>query len=181
MNSKSLGAIRQIGYVVADLDASVRHWTGLVGVGPWSVYKNVTVRGHYRGLKNTVKLNVGLSYQDETQIELIQVMSASPSPYRDSSGRLLIGMNHLGWITDDIDRDLIRARQQGLTDFYEATNASGRSIYLENANEPGLLVELLQSSAATLESFRRGMEASRNWDGVSDPVQVIAFADDTDP
>ncbi len=34
MNSKTYGPIRQIAYIVEDLDAAIRHWTAFAGIGP---------------------------------------------------------------------------------------------------------------------------------------------------
>ena len=115
MNRKTYGPIRQIAYIVEDLDAAIRHWIAFAGIGPWTVYRNTSMRGHCRGADTTVKMNVGLSYQDEVQIELIQVTSKTPSPYQDASGRSLIGMHHIAWLSRDIDGDVARARQRGLS------------------------------------------------------------------
>jgi hypothetical protein len=42
------GPIRQIGYVVTDLDQAMAGWLEL-GVGPWFVLRGLPVRADYRG------------------------------------------------------------------------------------------------------------------------------------
>ena len=42
------GAIRQIGYVVSDIDAALAGWVDL-GVGPWFVMRDLPIRALYRG------------------------------------------------------------------------------------------------------------------------------------
>ena len=33
--SKFLGPIRQLGYVVPDIEAAMEYWSNVLGVGPW--------------------------------------------------------------------------------------------------------------------------------------------------
>jgi len=175
MNRKTYGPIRQIAYIVEDLDAAIRHWIAFAGIGPWTVYKNTSMRGHCRGADTTVKMNVGLSYQDEVQIELIQVTSKTPSPYQDASGRSLIGMHHIAWLSQDIDGDVARARQRGLVPAFEASNGVVRVAYMESAAEPGLLLEFIEAAPVVLESFASGIKAAQEWDGGKAVAQVIDF------
>ena len=165
MNTRSYGPIRQIAYIVEDLDAAIRHWSDFAGVGPWTVYRNAAMRGHCRGADTTVKMHVGLSYQGEVQIELIQVNSRTPSPYQDPGGHSLIGMHHIAWLSHDIDGDVAKARQRGLVPAFEASNGVVRVAYMESAAEPGLLLEFIEAAPVVLESFASGVKAAREWDG----------------
>ena len=175
MNSKTYGPIRQIAYIVEDLDAAIRHWTAFAGIGPWTVYRNTSMRGHCRGADTTVKMNVGLSYQGEVQIELIQVTSKTPSPYQDPGGHSLIGMHHIAWLSHDIDGDVAKARQRGLVPAFEASNGVVRVAYMESAAEPGLLLEFIEAAPVVLESFASGIKAAQEWDGGKAVAQVIDF------
>ena len=42
------GAIRQIGYIVTDLDQAMQSWLG-IGVGPWFVIRGLPMQALYRG------------------------------------------------------------------------------------------------------------------------------------
>lgn len=48
MTFSSLGVIRQIGFVVSDLDTALQSWL-VLGVGPWYVMRGVQQRTRYRG------------------------------------------------------------------------------------------------------------------------------------
>lgn len=175
MNAKAFGPIKQVAYVVNDLNASMQHWMDFAGIGPWTVYKNATMRGDCRGVETAVKMDVGLSYQDELQIELIQVTSRTPSPYQDAAGSPLLGMHHIAWHSADIDSDVTKARQRGMTPAFVASNGLVRVAYMESAAEPGLLLEFIEAAPVVLDSFAAGVAATRVWDGSSAPIQVFDF------
>ena len=175
MNDKAWGPIKQIAYVVVDLDASIRRWIGNFGVGPWLVYRNATMHGHYRGAKTTVKMHVGLSYQNDVQIELIQVISNTPSPYQDASGQPRVGMHHIAWHAADLDHTVTAAKARGLQPVFEASNGVVRVAYMETPQEVGPLFEFIEASPIILDGFAAGMQSSRDWDGHSEPLKIIDF------
>lgn len=168
------GPIIQIGYVVKDLDAGVRHWMTSMGVGPWTIYRNVTLTGTYRGAPTEVLFDVALSYRDEMQIELIEPRSRTPSPYQDASGSTLEGIHHIAWLTDDIAGSVARAKARGLTPAFEASNMAVSVAYMEARDQPGVRFELIQG-AAQRELIANGIKAARAWDGTN-PVTTIDFA-----
>jgi hypothetical protein len=121
-------------------------------------------------------MDVGLSYQDELQIELIRPHGGSPSPYQDAAGRTLIGMHHIAWFTDDLERDKARARERGLRIDFEAENAASKVAYFDSPDEPGLLFEFMLASPMLMEGFAHGVAASRAWDGREAILQSFDFA-----
>ena len=169
------GPIKQIAYVVEDLDHSIRQWIALAGVGPWTVFRNTTMQGECRGAATQVKLHVGLSYQDGMQIEMIQVVSQNPSPYQNADGKPLVGMHHIAWHSSDLDGDVAAAKARGLSTAFSASNGVVRVAYVESVESPGMLLELIEAAPAVLQGFAAGVQASRDWDGVSNPVQVYDF------
>jgi len=175
MSEKLLGPIKQIAYVVESVDASIQQWIALTGVGPWMVFKNTTMHGDCRGVPTTVKMNVGLSYQNDMQIELIEVISQTPSPYQDASGHPLIGMHHIAWHSKDLDHDIAQAKARGLTTAFVASNGAVRVAYLESDQSPGVLLEFIEAAAVVLDGFAAGVKASQEWDGHSNPVQIFDF------
>jgi hypothetical protein len=165
MNAKSFGTIKQIAYLVEDLDSSLKRWSDFAGIGPWTVYTNVGLNGWCRGQDTRVVINVGLSYQDEVQIEIIRVLSKTPSPYQDANGRTLVGMHHIAWMSGDLEADIEKAGSRGLKLAFRAENPASKVAYFESPIEPGILYEFIQTSPMLLEGFAQGVEASRNWDG----------------
>ncbi len=175
MPEKLPGPIKQVAYIVDNLDSSIQQWIKLAGVGPWMVFKNTTMHGECRGTPTTVKMNVGLSYQGDVQIELIEVLSKTPSPYQDASGRPLIGMHHIAWHSTDLDGDVARAKARGLSTAFSASNGAVRVAYMESPQAPGMLLEFIEAAAVVLDGFSAGLKATRQWDGVSNPVQIFDF------
>jgi methylmalonyl-CoA/ethylmalonyl-CoA epimerase len=160
-------AIRQLAYVVDDLDAGIDRWVRLHGVGPWSVFRNTTMRGHYRGAATEVRMHVALSYRGELQIELIQPLSRTPSPYQHTDSQPRSGMHHIAWHSTDIDRDIAAAKQRGQAPVFEASNGVVRVAYFEAPDEPGPLYELIEAVPAVLDGFAEGCRLSTSWDGVT--------------
>lgn len=175
MSPNAWGPIKQVAYVIDDLDAAIRRWIALHGVGPWQVFRNTTMRGRHRGQDTTVKMHVGLAYQDGLQIELIEPLSRTPSPYQFDDGRPRVGMHHIAWHSADLDRDVASAQSRGLAPVFEASNGAVRVAYFESPQEPGPLYEFIEANALVLDSFAAGAQASRDWDGRSAPISVHDF------
>lgn len=173
MKQAKYGPVTQIGMVVEDLDASIQRWIAMMGVGPWTVFRNVALNGHYRGQNTVVKMDVGLAYQGETQIELIHVTNGARSPYLDTNAEPLVGLHHLAWMTDDLDVAVAQAEADGLAVVFRGESPGTRVAYLEVAEEKGVLFEFIES-AATRQLIAEGIAASRNWSG-ENPIHVIDF------
>lgn len=174
MSKAKYGAITQIGLVVENLDTSIQHWIDMMGVGPWTVFRNVTLNGQYHGQDTIVKMDVGLSYQGETQIELIHVTNGARSPYLDPTGKPLSGLHHLAWLVDNLDTILATATSDGLKIVFQAESPGTRVAYLEADGEPGILFEFIEGPS-TAQLIVEGIAATQNWDGTN-PVHVIDFA-----
>jgi hypothetical protein len=175
MGADAFGPIRQVAYLVDDIDASVGRWSRFAGVGPWTIYRGVAMVGRYRDEPTDIVIDVALSYQDELQLELIRPRSRTVSPYQDSAGRTLIGMHHIAWMTDDLERDKNRGRERGMAVVFEASNPASKVAYLASPEEPGLLFELMQASPMLEEGFAAGVAASQAWDGREPVLQVFDF------
>jgi hypothetical protein len=120
-------------------------------------------------------MDVALSYQDELQIELIRPRSETVSPYQDAAGRTLVGMHHMAWMTDDLERDKARGRERGMSIVFEASNPATNVAYLSSPEEPGLLFEFMQASPALIQGFADGVAASRAWDGIDPILNIFDF------
>jgi len=171
------GPIAQVAWLTEDLDRAIDQWRLFAGVGPWTVYRNVTLDGHYRGTPATVRIDVGLAYQGDTQIELIAPHDAGPSPYHDANGRVRVGMHHVAWLVDDVAAAAKDAAAAGLVPVFSAESGGGatRVAYLEAPGEPAILLELIEATPMIRDGFTAGTTAARDWDG-SNPVTIFDFA-----
>ena len=72
--SRTFGAIRQIAFIVHDLDAALRYWTETLGVGPFFVLRRSTPGDYrYRGKPSPAPcLSVALGNSGDVQVEIIQ-------------------------------------------------------------------------------------------------------------
>lgn len=174
MTKAKYGPINQIGYLVDDLDASIQRWINLMGVGPWTVFRNVSLDGRYRGQQGIVAMDVALAYQGDVQIELIKVTNETPSPYRDASGAPILGVHHVAWVVPHLDEVVAGATADGLKVVFAASNPGTKVAYLEAENEPGVLFEFIESPA-TRAMIDEGIAATKAWDGTN-PINVIDFA-----
>jgi hypothetical protein len=172
MKVSSFGPIRQIAWVVRNLEESVANWLRVSGVGPWTCFRNVAMTGTYRGEAAKVRMHVALGYQDGMEIELIEDLGPGPSPYRAPAGTPLIGMHHVAWFSDDVAADVARGRARGMNVSFEAANAVTRVAYLEDPGEPKLLLEFIEMNAVMRAGFDARLAAARAWQG-ADAVQVI--------
>ena len=171
MNDRVLGPIDQIGYVVADLDRSIARWRARHDAGPWTVFRNVRLDGRYLGEAVTVTMDVALAYRGDLQIELIHVTNDAPSPYRDAHGQPLAGLHHVAWVVDDLDDAVTRLAERGLRVVFDARNPTTRVAYLDDADDPGVRVEVIEG-AGMRDMIAHGIAAASAWDG-ADPVRII--------
>jgi len=155
------GAIRQVGYVVTNLQTSISQWHASHGYGRWVLFRNVEMAARARGRPSTLKMHVGLGYQDELEIELIEPVSTIDSPYVDAQGKPAVGANHLAWFSSDLDADLRRARERGLEVVFTGQNPVTRFAYLEPPAEPAVRYELIEYTAEGLAGWRERVRAAR--------------------
>lgn len=175
MGQAKYGSIDQIGLVVADLDASIQRWIARLGVGPWTVMRNVELNGNYCGQDTQVRMDVGFGYQGDVQIELIQVTNSAPSPYRSPSGAILEGLHHIAWIIDDLDATSLRASEDGLELVFRADSPGTRVAYFRSTDDPGVLLEFIES-ADTRQLVTDGLVATKEWDGTEPAIHIVDLA-----
>ncbi|WP_018177712.1 VOC family protein [Jongsikchunia kroppenstedtii] len=171
MATASREPIVQVGYVVDDLDAGIKHWIDTAGMGPWTVFRGVTLNGTYLGQPTTVTMHVAMGYSGETQIELMEITSDTPSPYADADGKPLLGPHHVAWLTDDLDVSLAEAKAAGQEVLFQAEGPGTRVAYVHSPTHPGPIFEYIQTDGMR-EMIKYGIEQTRNWDG-TDPVREL--------
>jgi methylmalonyl-CoA/ethylmalonyl-CoA epimerase len=174
MSQAKFGKIDQIGIVVPEINAGMQTWTERLGVGPWTLFKNVRITGECRGEATSVTCDVALGYQGELQIELMQITNDVPSPYRGKSGNLLFGMHHVAWLVEDVGVTMAQAMADGMKLVFNAGSPGTRVAYMEIDDQPGMMYEFIESSE-TRGLITAGIAATRNWDGTN-PVTVIDLA-----
>jgi len=161
------GPIRQLGYLVSDLDAAIDAWMRDLAVGPWTKLVNITLPATYRGEPTTVEMEIALAYRGDLQIELIRQVDDAPSPYRRWVRAGRFGLHHVAHLSNDVDADVARAVGSGLDVVFDIRMpGGGHYVYLQ---VPGLgddvFVELLEATPTMVGMFEQGIAAAAAWDG----------------
>ena len=167
MTASNFGPVKQLGYLVEDIETAVSAWMEHAGVGPWLVIKNITLDCIYRGEKTAPLIDIALAYNGDIQIELIQQKNAQASPYRKYFEEKRFGIHHTAHLCNNINADVDRAVEQGLGIVCDIKMFDGsRYVYLQNpalGNE--VFVEFIENTSMMKEMFRSGIENAANWDG----------------
>lgn len=124
----------QVAYVVNDLDAAVRHWADVLGIGPWSVWTlepSVLNDTLYQGEAAEFSFRHALAWSGPLQIELVQPL-AGPSIFVDQLTTTGPGLNHVGRLVEDHAAASAELRDQGYIPLQSARfgqSADGRFAY----------------------------------------------------
>ena len=171
--SRFFGEIRQVAYLVPDIEAAMDYWSKVIGVGPWFYNPRVPIRNYtYRGERYEPHNSVALANAGGLQVELLQTRNDVPSMYRDFIRAGHQGVQHVAYWTESFDADLGRAEALGFKVCMGGeVGEKGRFVYFEtDASRPGTVVELSEVAGPKGKLFKLIREASQGWDG-SDPVR----------
>ena len=171
--SHVFGRIIQTAYVVRDVEAAMRHWTGLMGVGPWFYREKVPLETFtYGGRPSGLEMSIALGYDGDMQFELIQQRNDAPSVYRDFLETFGEGQQHLGFRVDDLDAAIGKGAALGYAVTQEGFVAnSGPFAYMGAGGHPGTMIELLPMPEVRRRNWEIIKGWARGWDG-SDPVRT---------
>ncbi len=165
------GVLKQIAYVVDDLDVAIAHWVEIARVGPFFRIDDVAIEDlRYRGAPAQAGLSIAVGNSGGIQIELIQLRDGAPSVYRE----LPQGVHHLALLARDFETDSDRLERLGHPLAWSlAIPGICRVRYHDTVRTFGHFLELWEST----ESMRGFLEivetAARDWDG-RDPIRRLA-------
>ena len=173
-----LGEVMQLAFVPEDFDAAVRHWTQLMGVGPFFLMEGIHLEGmKYRGEPTEAVFDLALAYWGDIQIELIRPRDDHPSIYRGEYADVGGGLHHVCILVDDIEEAYRVCGEQGAEIVIEGALGDSRVIYVDPAPQseqggPGSLVEILQQGEGGPGLFGMIKQAGEGWDG-SEPLRKL--------
>ncbi len=174
MTNKTLGPIRQVAYVVEDIEAEMDHWAGALGVGPWFYIKSVRMESYsYQGEASSPHVSIALSNSGDLQIELIQQRCDTPTSYKAFTDSGRTGQQHISHWPDDYDAALQSLLDKGYTVDQEGEiNKPGRFAYLIHPSDPNRVIEISETSGPKGKFFERIADVARTWDG-TEPVRRV--------
>lgn len=177
--SRFFGEIRQVAYLVPDIEAAMDYWARGLGVGPWYYNPKVPIENYtYRGKRYEPHNSVALANAGGLQIELLQPRDDVPSMYRDFLLAGYTGVQHLAYWTEQFDADLRSAEAHGFKVCMSGeVGANGRFVYFEEAPSEhgpysGTVIELSEIAGPKGRLFKLIREAATTWDG-RDPVRAF--------
>lgn len=168
----NLGPIRQLGYVVDDIEAAMAHWTEVIGVGPFFYKERIGIENYmYKGERYEPHNSIALANSGPIQVELVQTRNDVPSMYRDFMQAGLRGLQHIAFWTNSYDADLARLKGQGFVPVMQGeVGANGRFIYFDKQAHPGTVIELSEVMGPKGRMFDMIRKAADDWDG-KDPIR----------
>jgi hypothetical protein len=170
--SRFLGPTRQLGFVVPDIEEAMRHWSDVMGVGPFFYNPQVPIEDYtYDGTRYTPHNSVALANSGYIQIELIQCRNDVPSMYKNFTDAGHWGLQHTAYWTQEYDRDLARMLAEGFrVKMSGKVGEAGRFAYFDRDTHPGTVIELSEVKGPKGRMFDLIREASEGWAG-EDPVR----------
>ena len=164
------GPIRQVGYVVRDLQTAIDDAVAL-GIGPWFTMFDLPQEGMtYRGAPCAPVLSLAFANSGDLQLEIIQQVDDSPSIYREFLDAGNHGFNQLAWWVDDFAAFEARAGAAGWQAVYGGDAAGSRFEYYETGGGLASIVEVMELNDATRWMATTVRDAANAWDP-SDPGQ----------
>jgi hypothetical protein len=161
-----------MGYVVRDIEAAMRHWIDVCGVGPWFYADKLPLTAFtFRGARHDgVHLSVALANSGDVQIELIQQRCETPSMYREFLAAGREGLQHWSSWPEDYAARYRQALAAGHRIGQEGDTPRGPFVYFDTEAHPGTVVEMAELTPTRRRIFDQVRAAAQGWDG-RDPIR----------
>lgn len=170
-----LGAVKQIAYIVGDIDQAIDYWNETYGIGPWLVTRDAKPlnKAYYRGdIAEAVVLDIAFAYHGGLQIELIALKNDVPSMYKEVIERDQKDLQHYGVCVPDFEAaieyyqangftPIIEAGIKGIaqmhyveaTDFDKNIFEEGEQGFMKSPEGHGIVLEVIEDNAVTKPYF----------------------------
>ncbi|HJM91328.1 MAG: VOC family protein [Alphaproteobacteria bacterium] len=169
--SRLFGPLRQMGYVVKDMDAAMRYWIDVCQVGPWFYIDKLAVDDfRYKGQPSRPHISIALANSGDVQIELIQQRDTAPTMYQDFLNAGNEGLQHFSTWPENYNEIYEKALAAGYTVGQESTSPRGPFVYFEQEGHPGTVVEMAEMNETRRRIFDGVRDAAVDWDG-ADPIR----------
>lgn len=132
--------IKQLGFVVPDLEQAARRYVEAFGCGPFlDMGQASPKKATYRGGEANVKIRCALGYHRGVQIELIEPLSGELDIYTET-GRY--GLHHICMWTDDLKATVDDMQRKGYEVAFEQVSEGGMHVvYFDALDTWGVFIE----------------------------------------
>ena len=145
----------QISFASDDIDKAIAFWEQQMGVGPWTVFRGITLSMRYDNMQIALPAHVAVAWHDGRVVELIELAGDGPSPFHDALNRPIVGLQRLASVTAEIERDAAEAEARGMERFADGEAAGQRFVYFRSPEAPGVILELLERTQMFEELVER--------------------------
>jgi Glyoxalase/Bleomycin resistance protein/Dioxygenase superfamily len=166
----------QNAYYVRDIDAAIRSWHALWGIGPFFVRRHIDLPDvRYRGRPAALDITAAYVQAGSIMVELVTQHDDSPSAFREMFSATQEGFHHVAVLPDNYDELLAHYATQGFDVITELRTASGRgAAYVDTRAMLGHMVEVYWPSDGLLKLYRDVAAAADSWDGRELVIEVDA-------
>ena len=170
--SRLFDPIRQLGFVVRDIEAAIHHWAKISGIGPWFYTERFVFNSFsYAGRRyDELDISVAMANSGDMQIELIQQRCLTPSMYRDFLETSGEGLQHWAAWPDDYDAAYALALANGYVVGQQGELPRGRFVYFRSQGHPGTVFEFNEITPVRRRIIQDIRDAAADWDG-RDPIR----------
>jgi hypothetical protein len=166
-----LNAVRQLGYVVKNLDEALKYWVDVLKVGPFFVFEHCQLDDQiYRGQPSNVDVDIALGNSGQVQIELICQNNNEPSVYKEAVDAGRTSLHHIGVMPTDYAAAKVQYSQLGHEIAFQCTLGGSELTYFDAVDAVGHYIELWENSDVFNDIALVVENAAKDWDG-SDPVR----------
>lgn len=166
------GNIRQLGFVVRDLDAAIAHWLTHTGAGPFVLMPDQRFDGwSYLDHPQDLVLDIAFAQAGATMLELIRPRGPWPNVYGDAPPSQDCVLHHFGLLVHDIDQASAALDAPLVTAACIDEGAELR--YFDCRDRFGVHLELISHTPSVQAFFELSESLARTWDGTSAPVRRI--------
>ena len=144
-----LGQLSQIGIVVRDLEAAMRHYWDVLGIGPWRVYTYgapLLAEMTYRGRAQPYRMRLALTQAGPLIVELVQSLEG-PNIYDEFLEQHGEGLHHVMTIVDDFDGAVAKLKSAGYDMIQSGrgfgANGDGAFAYFDTIRDLGTIYEVV--------------------------------------
>lgn len=164
------GNIRQLGFIVRDLDEAVSHWLAHTSAGPFVMMPDQRFDGWtYLGEPQDQILDIAFAQAGPVMIELIQVKGPWPNVYGDAPPTKTCVLHHFGLLVADIEAASAALNAPLVTT--AQIDASSELRYFDCREHFGVHLELISDTPSVQAFFELSKSLTRSWDGISAPVR----------
>jgi hypothetical protein len=164
-----LGPVRQVAYIVEDVEQAALGWVQRFGVGPWRVKRDLRLDDcWFEGGSIDVALDIASSYSQGVEIELITQRGGPRSMYSAFLDERGPGAQHVCFYPTHYGAARNHLIETGMRVVLEGAIHSTAFAYLDDGD--GQVIEIADVDTVGIAARGERAAVADDWDG-SDPIR----------